>query len=113
MDEIDLSPEQQFLIARVGIDAQDLSKQELIEALVAVWTTKLLQQQIYSQVMLEHNIGFVIDEHYPVDLSEPDALKTVFGYEPSEEEASDYLIGLIESSTMELDMEEIISTPED
>ena len=113
MDEIDLSEEQEFVLARVAVDAQELSREELINALLQVWQVKLLQQQLYTQVMVDHGITFQIQEHFPVDLSEPGALDEIFGYEPSDEEAANYVMGLVEGATMELDMDEIVLIQDD
>ena len=113
MDDVDLDSEQEFLLQRVLVDAQDLSRDELVEALVNVWSSKFLQHNIYSRVLLEHGIGFMLQEHLPVDLSDPDSMQEYFGHEPSEEEAAEYVLGLIEGATMELDMDEIGLTSED
>lgn len=112
-EDVQLSEEQEFLLARIALEAQHLSKEELVEALLSVWSAKMVQHEIYSAVLAENEISFRMQEHVPIDLSDPDALGRVFGYEPSEEEAVDYVLDIMEGATMELDMDEIVLTPDD
>lgn len=111
MDE--LTQEQEFILARVGVEAAEMNRHELIEALISCWAHKLTMKQVYENVLAEHEIGFRMQEVMPVDLTSEEALTGVFGYSPSDEEAEDYVNDAMESATMELDMDAIVLTPED
>ena len=111
MDE--LTEEQQFLLARVGVEAAELSRTELVEALISCWAQKLAMKQVYESVLNEHNIGFRMQELMPIDVTSEEVITGVFGYSPSDQEAADYVVDAMESATMELDMDEIVLTPED
>jgi hypothetical protein len=104
----ELTEEQQFLLARVGVEAAELSRNELIQALIACWEQKLTMKQIYESVLDEHNISFRMQELMPIDITSEEVLTGVFGYSPSDQEAADYVVDAMESATMELDMDEIV-----
>ena len=111
MDE--LTEEQQFLLRRVGVEATELSRIELIEALVSCWAQRLAMKQVYENVLAENEIGFRMQEVIGVDLTSDEALTGIFGYRPSDQEAEEYMEDAIEAATMELDMDAIVLTPED
>lgn len=101
------------MLARIGVECAELSRAELIEALISCWAQKLAMKQVYESVMAEHEIGFRMQELMPVDLTSDEALTGIFGYQPSDEEAEDYVVDAMEAATMELDMDAIVLTPED
>lgn len=110
-EEFDL--EQEFLLARVYAEAQELSKTELIEALVGAVAQKLAIQQMATDLMAEHGIGFRLQNGFAFDPTDPDTLTAFLGYEPTEAEAEEYAIDAIEMATMELDMDAIVMAPEE
>ena len=111
MDE--LTEEQQFLLARIGVEAAAMNRTELIDALLSCWAQKMAMKQVYEAVLAENEIGFRMQELMPIDITSEETLTEVFGYSPSDQEAEDYVVDAMESATMELDMDEIVLTPED
>ena len=109
----DLTEEQQFILARLSVECAELSRTELIEALVSCWAQKMAMKQVYETVLVENEIGFRMQELMPVDVTSQEALTGIFGYSPTDEEAEDYVEGAMEAATMELDMDAIVLTPED
>ena len=110
----DLTQEQEFLLARVTVEAMEMSKTELIEALVEAWYTKFQVRAAYESILQAEGLCFNISERVPcVDPTNSESLAALFGYEPTAEETEDYFCQVVEDATMELDMDEIVLTPED
>ncbi len=96
------------------MEARDLSRDELIEALCDCWEARFLQKQIFAYSSREAGFCFQIEERLPMQQPETEEEFTaVFGYLPTEEEAMAYLEELQGIATMELDMDEIVLTPDD
>ena len=113
-DQVDeLTHEQEFLLARIAIEATQMSKQELIAALVGAMACKFSMRQTCEELLADCGVQVRMQEVIPVDLTSEEALRDVFGYSPSDEEAQDYVESAIEEATMELDMDAIVLTPED
>ncbi len=105
----ELTQEQKFVLKRVELEAKDLSRQELIEALLACWEERFQLKQSFREFSREAGIVFKLDEQRsPFSPSSLEELEEVFGYQPSEEEAMNYIKDVYESATMELDMDEIV-----
>ncbi len=105
----ELSQEQKFLLRRVELEAQELSKAELIDALLGCWEVRFQLKQSFMEFTRDAGIHFKLDEQR--SLFSPDSLEeleSVFGYEPTEEEAVNYIKDMYETATMELDMDEIV-----
>ena len=104
-----LTEEQQFILRRVEIEARDLDKEGLIEALLACWEVRFKLKQSFMEFSREAGLSFRLEEtsnlHAPETIEE---LEEIFGYEPTEEETIEYMKALYENATMELDMDEII-----
>ena len=114
MSDAKLTTEQRYLLRRVAVEAQDLSRDELIEALCNCWEARFLQKQIFACSSREAGFVFQIEERLPLQQPETEEEFTeIFGYLPTEEEAMAYLEDLHEIATMELDMDEIVLTPDD
>jgi hypothetical protein len=114
MSKTQLTTEQQYLLRRVAVEAQELSRDELIEALCDCWEGRFLQKQIFACSSREAGFVFQIEERFPQQLPETEEEFTaIFGYLPTEEEAMAYINNLREVATMELDMDEIVLTPDD
>jgi hypothetical protein len=110
----DLTQEQEFLLARVTVEAMEMSRQELIEALVEAWYTKFQVRAAYESILQAEGLCFNISERVPCcDPTDAKSLASLLGYEPTAEEAEDYFCQAVEDATMELDMDEIVLTPED
>jgi FMN phosphatase YigB (HAD superfamily) len=114
MSKVKLTTEQQYLLRRVAVEAQDLSRDELIEALCDCWEARFLQKQIFEYSSREAGFVFQVKERLPLQQPETEEEFTaIFGYLPTEEEAMAYLEDLQQIATMELDMDEIVLTPDD
>lgn len=110
----ELTQEQEFLLRRVGTEAAQMSKVELVEALVGAWYSKYMLKAAYEQVLQDNGLTFNIQERNPCcDPTDVESMAALFGYLPTPEEAEDYFCQAIEDATMELDMDEIVLTPED
>lgn len=113
MAQAKLTTEQQYLLRRVAVEARDLSREELIEALCDCWEARFLQKQIFACSSREAGFAFQIEERFPLQLPETEEdFIAIFGYLPTEEEAQEYLEELNGIATMELDMDEIVLTPD-
>ena len=108
--EPSLTLEQSYLLRRIGIEAQDLSREELIKALLACWEVRFRQKQMFMES--SRSAGYVFKMNEGGMLLPPESesdFEEIFGYVPSEEEADEYMKYLCENFNMEeLDMEEIV-----
>lgn len=113
MDE-NLTTEQQYLLRRIELESADLSKDELIAALLDCWEARFRQKQVFLSTTRSAGYVFKMDEGATLFAPETDEDFTeIFGYLPTEEEAEDYMRGLWENATMELDMDAIVLESED
>jgi hypothetical protein len=114
MGDIDLTDEQKYLLKRVEIEARTLSKDELVNALCNAWAERFKLKQIFLANSREAGFIFCLEERHPWQLPETEEEFTeIFGFVPTEDEANEYLQSLYETATMELDMDEIVLTPDD
>lgn len=114
MDDWSPSLEQQYLLARIYLEAQTMSRAELADALCDSWLTRFQLKAIFESYCREHQLGFRIEEARPViEFETEEDFMAVFGCIPTEEEARAYFRSLEEVATMELDMDEIVLTPDD
>lgn len=105
----ELTQEQKFLLRRVELEAQELSKAELIDALLGCWEVRFQLKQSFMEFARNAGIHFKLDEQRsPFSPDSLEELEAVFGYEPTEEEAVNYIKDMYETATMELDMDEIV-----
>ena len=101
--------EQKFILRRVELEAKDLSKAELIEALLGCWEVRFQLKQSFVEFSRDAGLVFKLDEQRsPFSPDSLEDLESIFGYEPTEEEAVNYIKDVYESATMELDMDEIV-----
>ena len=104
-----LTEEQQFILRRVEVEAKELSREELIEALLASWEVRFRLKANFMEFSREAGLAFRLEEARSPSAPESlEDLEEIFGYEPTEEETMDYMKSLYENATMELDMDEII-----
>jgi len=109
-----LTEEQQFVLRRVELEAQELSRAELIEALLASWEVRFQLKASFMEFSREAGLSFRLDEaRSPAAPECLEDLEQIFGYEPTEEETVDYMKSLYENATMEIDMDEIVLGTED
>jgi hypothetical protein len=113
MDE-NLTHEQSYLLRRIELEANDLSREELITALLDCWEARFRQKQIFLSTTRSAGYIFRMDEGATLLAPETEEdFTTIFGYVPSDEEAEDYMRGIWENATMELDMDAIVLESED
>ena len=112
--EEDFTIEQQYALRRLRIEMKELSRAELMEALLECSEDLYRQKQFFLQISHEAGFTFRLEDKIPalVPTSEEDFEK-VFGYKPTPEEKATYVNGLYEDATMELDMDEIVLDSED
>lgn len=114
MEELDLTQEQKYLLRRVEIEARAMSKEQLVEALCTSWEARFKLKQTFLANSREAGFLFFLEERHPWQQPETrEEFTEVLGYEPTESEAEDYLREMWEAATMELDMDEIVLTPDD
>lgn len=104
-----LTEEQQFILRRIEIEAQDLEKEELIDALLDCWEVRFRLKQTFMEFTREAGLSFRLEEAQSPSAPEClEDLEEIFGYEPSEQETMEFMKSVYENATMELDMDEII-----
>ena len=109
-----LTEEQSFLLRRIEVEAQELDKEELIEALLASWEARFAMKATFMEFARAAGLSFRLDEaRSPATPESLEDLEQIFGYEPTEEETIDYMRSLYENATMEIDMDEIVLGTED
>ena len=105
----ELTQEQKFILKRVELEAKDLNREELVEALRGCWEVRFQLKQSFMEFSRGAGIVFRVDEQRdPFSPDSMEDLESIFGYEPTEEEAVNYIKDVYESATMELDMDEIV-----
>lgn len=114
VDDIEFSPEQKFLLARIEMEAQHMSRQELVAALCSSWAARFQMKEIFHTFCREWGIGFRLEETQPMtEIETEEDFVAVFGCIPTEEEAREYFRSIHETATMELDMDDIVCAPDD
>ena len=112
-DDAEFDTETEFLLARVMVEAQSLSKAELVEALVGAVAQKYSVIEMYTNLLADHGIGFRMQETMPFDLTDEGALASLFGYTPTDAEVEEFANDVMEVATMELDMDAIVLAPDE
>ncbi|MEN9859954.1 MAG: hypothetical protein RLZZ515_436 [Cyanobacteriota bacterium] len=113
MDE-PLTAEQQYMLRRLELEARQMSREELIKALCASWEAKYRQLQFFTYSSRSAGFLFRIEERHPWQQPETEQeFKDILGYVPTEAEAQQYIKEAWETATMELDMEDIVLSPDD
>ncbi len=114
MEDMELTSEQKYLLRRVEIEAKAMSKDELVEALCTSWEARFKLKQTFIANSREAGFMFFLEERHPWQQPETrEEFEDLMGYAPTEDEANDYLREMWEIATMELDMDEIVLTPDD
>ena len=114
MEDMELTSEQKYLLRRVEIEAKAMSKDELVEALCTSWEARFKLKQTFIANSREAGFMFFLEERHPWQQPETcEEFEELMGYAPTEDEANDYLREMWEVATMELDMDEIVLTPDD
>lgn len=106
-----LTYEEQLVIRCVAEEAQHMSRQQLIQALVQCWGEKFAQRRALAQVAEEHDIPILMSG--PMMVRQPctkSQFKEALGYVPTAQQARAFLEDLEETATMELDMERIVDS---
>lgn len=102
------------MLHKVRIDAQALSKENLIEALCNSWEARYRQRQLFMAIGREAGLSFSLTEEYPWQRPETaEDFEALLGYVPTDKEASEYLQRIWEDARMEIDMDEIVLTPDE
>ena len=109
-----LNEEQEFILRRVELEAKELDREELIEALLASWEARFQMKTTFMDFARAAGLSFRLDEARSLAAPESlEELEEIFGYEPTEEETIDYMRSLYENATMEIDMDEIVLGSDD
>ena len=94
--------------AEVELEAQELDREELIEALLASWEVGFQLEATFMEFSRQAGLSFRLDEaRSPAAPESLEDLEAVFGYEPTEDETIEYMKSLYENATMEIDMDEL------
>jgi hypothetical protein len=106
-----LTYEEQLMIRRVAEDAQRMSRDQLIAALMQCWGEKFAQRRALMEVADMHDIPIYISG--PMLIRQPSTkaqFEEALGYVPTAEQARQFLEDLEETATMDLDMERIVDS---
>lgn len=109
-----LSIEQQCMLRKVEVQAQEMSREELITALCEAWEAKYRLQQMFASIGQSVGLRFAV--HEQTQWQPPETIEQfaeILGYVPTDEEAMEFMHQMAESATMELDMDEIVLTPDE
>ena len=111
MDADALSTEQQYLLRRIHLEAQSMSREQLVRALIRATEEKLRLKQYFASIS---SGGIRVVEGQACRLPEDeDGLREIFGHLPTESEIEAYYEQQYETATMEVDMDEIVLTPDE
>lgn len=114
MDEDLLTTEQRYLLRQVELQAQAMDRDELIAALCDAWEARFRQKQSFIFTLQGAGLATRIEERQPCLLPDSDEeLRRWFGHLPDEDELNAFFQEQWETATMELDMDEIVQTPDD
>ena len=104
-----LTLEQAFLLHRMAAEAREMSREELIDALLESWEMRFRLKQNFLLTTREAGYMFKMEERRPLRQPESEEeLIELMGRVPTEEEMRDYMREIWEDATMELDMDEIV-----
>ena len=104
-----LTMEQRFLLQRLALEAKEMSKEELLHALLESWEMRFHLKQSFLSTTREAGYMFKMEERRPIRQPETEEdLIAAIGHMPTDEEVHDYMRGMWENATMELDMDEIV-----
>lgn len=109
-----LTTEQEYLLKRIEIECSDLSKEQLLEALLDCWEARFRQKQFF--LAQSKSAGYLFKMEEGATLCAPETeeeFEEIFGYVPTEEEAEEYVSRMWETATMELDIEAIVLESEE
>lgn len=110
----DLTAEQQFVLRRVELEAKELDREELVEALLASWEVRFQMKATFMEFARAAGLSFRLEEaRTPAAPESLEDLEQIFGYEPTDDETIEYMRSLYENATMEIDMDEIVLGTED
>lgn len=114
MDDDSLTLEQAFLLQRVRLEAQDLDRDKLIDALCAAWEVRFRGKQAWLSMARQAGLLLQLEERHPW---QPPKTRAAYerwlGYMPNATECEALLKHQQELATMELDMEAIVLTPDE
>ncbi|NDD46145.1 MAG: hypothetical protein EBZ24_12320 [Synechococcaceae bacterium WB9_4xB_025] len=114
MGDIELTSEQKYMLRRVEMEANAMSKAELVQALCTSWEARFKLKQTFLTNSRAAGFIFFLEERHPWQPPETEEeFASLMGYVPTEDEANEYLRELHEVATMELDMDDIVLTPDD
>lgn len=114
MGGIQLSPEQRFLLRRVEIEAREMSREGLVNALVSSWEVRFRMKQAFTDASRSAGCNFRIEVGSEMeDPTSEEELLATFGHLPTQEEYERRMREIHEDARMELDMAEIVLAPDD
>ena len=110
--EINLSLEQSLSLRKLALELEEMSRQELIEAVLEEREQRLLQERFFLASMAAEGIPAEVDDAFELALPETEEdMIAVFGHVPDDEELSDYVNRQIEAhmeaARMDVDIEAI------
>lgn len=108
-----LTLEQRLIMRQVAEEAQTMSREELIHALLHCWEQRFGEKMAFAEAA--YSLGMPVKTSGPAFALQPRTRKDfieIFGYEPTPQQAMEYLDEMEETATMELDMERIVDSVE-
>jgi hypothetical protein len=108
-----LTLEQRLTIRQVAEEAQTMSREELIHALLLCWEQRFGEKMAFAEAA--YGLGMPVKTSGLAFARQPRTRKDfieIFGYEPTPQQAMEYLDEMEETATMELDMERIVDSVE-
>jgi len=113
LSENGLSLEQQWTMRQVAEEAQTMSREELICALLDCWEQRFGEKMAFAEAA--HSLGIPVKTSGPEFARRPrsrEDFTEIFGYEPTPQQALAFLEQMEETATMELNMERVVDSVE-
>lgn len=109
----DLSQEQLYSLRRAAVEAQEMSRSALIEALCASLEARFRERAYFEGVFRSHGMSVRVKETYPWQPPETEEeFKCEMGYVPTAAEARRFVEDRYRDARMELDIDDIVATPD-
>ena len=103
--------EQEYLLRRIALEAQELSQEELINALCDSWAARFQQKFTFMRMSRSAGYSFTMQEKSPYGVPRTqEEFAEMMGFTPTIKQAEKFAQELYQDASMELDMEEIIDS---
>lgn len=106
-----LTMEQEYLLRRIALEAQELTQEELISALCDSWAARFQQKFTFMKMSRSAGYSFKMQEKAPCGVPKTqEEFAEMMGFTPTIKQAEEFAQELYQDASMELNMEEIIDS---